>query len=91
MMHYRGQIIAVRPCGGCVEVIVRGQRSGRFPIDNSCFRMIRDIEGPVLLGRQVEYCDGHLRFLDADDFEDTPQETPATIPFPTPARSRRHA
>gem|GEM_PF-4653363 len=65
MMYCKGTIIAVRQCGGCVEVIVDGERPGAFPIDNSCFRMIAGCEGINWIGRPVEYRDAHMRFLDS--------------------------
>ena len=64
-MYCKGTIIAVRQCGGCVEVIVDGERPGAFPIDNSCFRMIAGCEGINWIGRPVEYRDAHMRFLDS--------------------------
>lgn len=65
-MHYcKGVVTAVRQCGGCVEVTVTGKVPGRFIIDNSCFRMIRDCEGTDWIGRPVEYQDANMRFLDA--------------------------
>lgn len=51
----KGVVTAVRQCGGCVEVEVIGESPGTFPIDNSCFRMIRDCEGADWIGRPVEY------------------------------------
>ena len=62
-MNYRkGTIVAVRLCGGCVEVTVTGEAPGSFVIDNCCMWSIVDCEGPDWIGRYVEYEDGMLRF-----------------------------
>jgi hypothetical protein len=67
MTHYKGTIVGIRQCGGCVEVIVAGEMPGSFPIDNSCFRMIVGCEGLNWIGRCVEYRDASMRFLDAPE------------------------
>ena len=85
MPYCRGQITRIRQCSGCVEVTVAGEAPGSFPIDNCCFAMIVDPDGPELLGRQIEYEDGHMRFLDEFD-----EDAPAPIPFPLPSCSSGH-
>jgi hypothetical protein len=85
MPYCKGQITRVRQCSGCVEVTVEGEAPGSFPIDNCCFAMIVDPDDPELVGHQIEYCDGHMRFL--DEFDEGP---PAPSPFPLPSCSSRH-
>ena len=63
MNHYRGIIVSARQHGGCVEVIVDGDKPGTFVIDNCCVWAIVDCEGTNWVGRRVEYEDGLLRFL----------------------------
>jgi hypothetical protein len=63
MMYCKGTIVGLRQCGGCVEVIVDGERPGVFIIDNCCFGMIVANEGTDWIGRPVEYEDTHIRFL----------------------------
>lgn len=71
MMRYRkGTVVALRQCGGCVEVIVDGECPGAFVIDNLCFGMIAANEGNDWIGRPVEYRDAHMRFLDSADIEE---------------------
>ncbi len=53
MPYCRGQITRIRQCSGCVEVTVAGEAPGSFPIDNCCFAMIVDPDGPELLGPVV--------------------------------------
>ena len=60
----KGTVLALRQCGGCVEVIVEGESPGAFPIDNCCFRMIAANEGIDWIGRPVEYREARMRFLD---------------------------
>ena len=67
MTYCKGAIVGIRQCGGCVEVIVDGERPGSFAIDNCCVPAIVDAEGPDWLGRQVEYEDGGVRFLDVPE------------------------
>ena len=56
---------------------------GAFVIDNCCLPGILDTEGPDLIGREIEYENGQLQFVD-----DPPiQEPRLIIPFPTPTRS----
>jgi len=80
-----GRIVRIRQCSGCVEVTVAGEAPGSFPIDNCCFAMIVDPDGPELLGRRIEYSDGQVRFL--DEFDEDP---PAPIPCQKPACSSHH-
>lgn len=82
MPYCKGQIICIQQHSGCVEVTVSGETPGSFPIDNCYFAILHDFETP-LIGRQVEYRDGHMRFLDELD-----EEPPAMIPFPS--RSPQH-
>ena len=82
-MLCKGKIVDVRFAAGCVEVIVVGEIPGAFVIDNCCLPGILDIEGPDLIGREIEYENGQLQFVD-----DPPIEEPRPIiPFPYPARS----
>ena len=85
-MFCKGKIVDVRFAAGCVEVIVAGEIPGAFVIDNCCLPGILDTEGPNLIGREIEYEDGQLQFVD-----DQPAEDPRRIiPFPTPTRSQSH-
>ncbi len=65
MNYRRGTILSVRQHGGCVEVTVEGEAPGCFVIDNCCVWAIVDCEGTDWIGRNVEYEDGLLRFLDS--------------------------
>jgi len=85
MPHCKGQIMRIRQCAGCVEVTVAGEAPGCFPIDNCCFAMIVDPDGPELLGRQIEYADGRMRFLD-----ECAEDPPAPILCPLPSCSSGH-
>ena len=67
MEYFKGIVVAIRQCGGCVEVVVEGESPGAFPIDNSCFRMISECEGNKWIGRPVEYEDANMRFLDSPE------------------------
>ena len=88
MMRYcKGRVVALRQCGGCVEVIVDGESPGAFVIDNACFGMIAANEGTNWIGRPVEYEDAHMRFLDSTETEETdddsrPNNTPCPQAFP---------
>ena len=73
MTYCKGTVVAIRQCGGCVEIIVEGECPGAFPIDNSCFRMISQCEGQKWIGRPVEYEDAHMRFLDEPEAPDEAQ------------------
>lgn len=88
MRRCMGTIIAMKQLSGCVELTVAGRLPGSFAVDNLCLGMIVDCEGPNLIGRAVEYRDGHMRFLDTPEREDDVE--PAVIPFPKPARSIPH-
>ena len=70
MDYCKGTVVAVRQCGGCIEVVVDGECPGAFPIDNSCFRMISECEGAKWIGRPIEYEDAHMRFLDSPEVLD---------------------
>ena len=86
-MLCKGKIVDVRFVAGCVEVIVAGEIPGAFVIDNCCLPGILDTEGPNLVGREIEYEDGQIQFLDEPD-EDLPRDNARPIiPFPYPARS----
>ena len=85
-MFCKGKIVDVRFAAGCVEVIVAGEIPGAFVIDNCCLPGILDTEGPNLIGREIEYEDGQLQFVDDPRIE----EPRPIIPFPHPARSSSH-
>ena len=88
-MFCKGKIVDVSFAAGCVEIIVAGEIPGAFVIDNCCLPGILDTEGPYLIGREIEYENGHLQFLDQP--EDLPEEEPRLIiPFPAPTRSQSH-
>lgn len=84
MTHCKGTVTALHQHSGCVEVTVTGECPGTFPIDNCCLGMIFANEGN-LIGRTIEYRNGHIRFLD-----DNEHEEPALIQFPKPACSTHH-
>ena len=89
-MFCKGKIVDVRFAAGCVEVIVAGEIPGAFVIDNCCLPGILDTEGPDLIGREIEYEDGHLQFVDESE-EDLPEDNARLIiPFPTPTRTQSH-
>ena len=80
-MHYcKGTVTAVHRCSGCWEVVVEGERPGAFPIDNCCIWSIAEAEGTDWIGREVEYADGMMRFLDTAPATLTHQ--PAPVPCP---------
>ena len=86
-MFCKGKIVDVRFAAGCVEVIVAGEIPGAFVIDNCCLPGILDTEGTDWIGREIEYENGHLQFVD-ESKEDLPRDnTRLIIPFPYPARS----
>jgi hypothetical protein len=66
MTRIEGQIKTVRQHGGCVEITVDGPRGGTFTMNNCCAQNLFANEGPDLIGRDIEYRDGYLRFQDAD-------------------------
>ena len=66
-MYCKGTIVAVRQCSGCVEVTVSGESPGAFIIDNGCVWPIVDAEGTNWIGREVEYENGQMRFLDSPE------------------------
>lgn len=87
-MYLKGTIVELRQCSGCVEVQVAGEAPGSFPIDNCLVPSLLDPDGPGLIGREVEYEAGMMRFLDE---EDTDLEEPAPISSRRyPARSTDH-
>lgn len=66
MQHFKGFVTRVVQCGGCVDVTVVGEKPGRFAIANALMWALVDAYGADWTGRQVEYLDGHFRFLDCD-------------------------
>ena len=76
-MFCKGKIVDVRFAVGCVEVIVAGEIPGAFMIDNCCLPGILDTEGHDLIGREIEYEDGQLQFVDDQPTE----ESRPIIPF----------
>ena len=82
--YCKGTVVALRQCGGCVEVIVDGEYSGAFVIDNCCFGMIAANEGTDWIGRPVEYEDAHMRFLDHPADEAEYSDLSATCQQPHP-------
>ena len=82
-MHYcKGRVTAVHRYSGCWEVVVEGQSPGSFAIDNCCLWPIVEAEGADWIGRQVEYADGMMRFLDIAPMTPAPQ--PSAMPYPQP-------
>ena len=79
MPYCRGQIARIRQWSGCVEVTVAGEAPGSFAIDNCCFAMIVDPDGPELLGRQVEYADGMMRLGNHEEVRDMDATSKKTI------------
>jgi hypothetical protein len=67
MRYCKGRVIAIYQHSGCREVVVEGEHPGAFPIDNCCVWSIVDAEGADWIGRQVEYADGMMRFMDSLD------------------------
>ena len=88
-MYYKGTIVRVRQCSGCLEVIVEGESPGAFVIDNCMVPPLLDPDGPGLVGQRVEYEAGIMRFLDEEELHI--QEPAPIIPFPRPTCSRSHA
>ena len=64
MSYCKGRVTAVHHHSGCWEVVVEGECPGAFPIDNCCIWSIVEAEGADWIGRNVEYEDGCMRFLD---------------------------
>jgi len=85
-MYCKGTIVRIRQCAGCLEVIVEGESSGAFVIDNCMLLPLLDPDGPGLVGQRVEYEAGMMRFLDEEDNAQV-QEPAPIIPFHNPARS----
>ena len=84
-MHLKGRITSVERTSGGISVTVNGQARDCFHIDNCLVAGILDSEGPDWIGREVEYSDGYMRFLDELD-----EDLPAPIPFPRPSCSSHH-
>ena len=82
MMHYKGTVVGLRQCGGCVTAIVDGERPGTFIIDNACFGIIAASEGTEWVGRPAEYEDAHMRLLDSLELVDE-TESPDHTFLPT--------
>lgn len=81
MSYCKGRVTAVYHHSGCWEVVVAGECPGAFPIDNCCVWPIVEAEGADWVGRQVEYEDGRMRFLDR----------PSAARSPSPARQPAHS
>jgi hypothetical protein len=77
MRYCKGHVTAVYHHSGCCEVVVEGDCPGTFAIDNLCIWSIVDAEGADWIGREVEYQDGCMRFLDT--VPDSPAPHPAPI------------
>ena len=88
-MYCKGSIVRARQCAGCLEVHVAGESPGTFVIDNCLVPPFLDPDGPGLVGREVEYEAGMMRFLDEKDIHI--QEPAPIIPFPHPICSSDHA
>jgi len=85
MRHYRkGRVTAVYHHGGCCEVVVQGESSGSFSIDNLCMWSIVDAEGADWIGREVEYQEGLVRFLDTTPTTLSPEPTLVSCPVILP-------
>jgi hypothetical protein len=81
--YCKGTVVALRQCGGCVEVTVRGESRGVFIIDNASFGMIAANEGTDWIGRPIEYEDAHMRFLDSTEIEEAENDSlSSSTPFP---------
>ena len=87
-MNCKGTIVRLNQCSGCLEVLVEGESSGAFTIDNCLVPPLLDPDGPGLVGREVEYEAGMMRFLDEEAVDY--RESGATSPCPHPARSTNH-
>lgn len=80
MSYCKGRVTAVYHHSGCWEVVVEGESPGTFSIDNLCIWSIVDAEGADWVGREVEYEDGYLLFLDTSPAAPAAQSTPAQCP-----------
>lgn len=80
MRSCKGRVTEVHHHGGCCEVIVEGERPGAFPIDNLFIWPIVEAEGADWIGREVEYEDGMMRFLDTPPVSSTTQAAPIPCP-----------
>lgn len=94
-MYYKGRVSAVHRGSGCWEVVVQGEHPGAFPIDNCCISSIVAAEGADWIGRQVEYRDGCVRFLNRHSTRRDDEQLSAssssrrTIATPTPMHSTK--
>ena len=77
-MHLKGRVTSIVRTSGGISVTVNGRKSDVFHIDNCCLPGILEAEGPDWTGREVEYLDGCLRFLDATP--DVPARPSACTP-----------
>ena len=87
-MYYKGTIVRIRQCAGCIEVIVEGESPGVFIIDNCMVWPLLDPDGPGLVGQRVEYEAGMMRFLGDEDAQ--VQDPAPMIPFPHSTCSHNH-
>lgn len=83
MRYCKGRVTAVYHHSGCWEVVVEGKRPGTFTIDNLCIWSIVDAEGADWIGREVEYKEGMMRFIDT--VPETPAAPASRPPCPQPA------
>ncbi|HOW72219.1 MAG TPA: hypothetical protein PKY77_16590 [Phycisphaerae bacterium] len=79
--HCKGRVTAVYHHSGCCEVIVEGESPGSFSIDNLCTWSIVDTEGADWIGREVEYQEGFMRFLDTTPVTPSPQPILPSCPL----------
>lgn len=80
MCHYKGRVTAVYHHSGCWEVVVEGECSGSFPIDNIFIWPMVATYGADWIGREVEYEDGEVLFLDTSPTTPAVQTTSAQCP-----------
>ena len=80
MRYCKGRVATVHHHSGCWEVIVEGEHPGAFPIDNCCVWSIVEAEGTDWIGREVEYQEGCMRFLDTMPATPAPQPTCTSCP-----------
>ncbi len=82
MSYRKGRVTAVHHHSGCWEVVVEGERPGSFHIDNIFIWSMVDAYGADWIGREVEYKDGWMQFLDAVSDGPTLHPAPISRPFP---------
>lgn len=80
MGYCKGRVVAVHQGGGCWEVVVAGEHPGAFLIDNLLIWPIVEAEGADWVGREVEYAEGMMRFLDAEPAPVGGEPVPAAFP-----------